>query len=189
MRTLLAVLAIAIGVAVSNAAFTAAHAQQAVEDAVQAPVAGPHDPAVHFDNDGDDQEESRNWLALLYGACGPTYALLLPLSLLLSVWLIVILTRRDSPHSRSALLGPTILLPFFVGVYSLLDALLWAGLAMASSDLNSVLREPEIGNGMWQSVAPVMLSLVFTFCAFVFAHIRVYRLCRQAEQRNAAPSR
>ena len=142
---------------------------------------------AEFDLENDRDE---GWLERLLIACGFRYALLLPLSLLLSVWLIFVLTRRDSPHSRSALLGLTILMPFFVGIYSMFDGLLSIGEGLASPKaFQDVPTRELIGNFIWPLAVPVMLSILLTGIAFVVAHVRVYRLSREAEQRNAADSR
>ena len=139
---------------------------------------------------GNDRNEGRGWLERLFIACGFRYALLLPLSLLLSVVLIVILTRRGSLHSGSALLGLTILLPFFVGIYSMLDGLATIGEGLASPKVfQGVPARELIGNFIWQLVVPLMLSILLTFVAFVVAHVRVYRRSRAAELSNAADSR
>ena len=138
----------------------------------------------------ENRNKGRGWLERLAIACGLRYLLLLPLSLLLSVWLIVILTRRESPHARSTLLGLTILLPFFVGLYSVLD-----GLANIGGGLESPKVWPEVptrimvGGFIWSLVVPVMLSMLLSFVAFIVAHVRVYRLYRGAEQADAADSR
>ena len=142
------------------------------------------DTEVVHENDLD-----KGWLERLFIACGFRYALLLPLSFLLSVWLIYALTRRESPHSRSALLGLTILLPFFVGIYSMLDGLASIGQGLASPKVyEGVPAREMIGNSIWALVLPVMLSILLTGVAFVVAHVRVYRLSRGADQRNAADS-
>jgi len=138
----------------------------------------------------NDRNKGRGWLERLAIACGLRYLLLLPLSLLLSVWLIVILTRRESPHARSTLLGLTVLLPLFVGLYSVLDGLANIGEGLASPDVYQELPTREmVGNFIWPLVVPVMLSMLLTFVAFIVAHVRVYRLYRGAEQADAADSR
>jgi hypothetical protein len=154
-----------------------------------------HDiPADQVDDAELDRENDRNkgrgWLERLAIACGLRYLLLLPLSLLLSVWLIVILTRRESPHARSTLLGLTVLLPLFVGLYSVLDGLANIGEALASPDvLQELPTRVVVGNFISPLVVPVMLSMLLTFVAFIVAHVRVYQLCRGAEQADAADSR
>ena len=106
------------------------------------------------------------------------------------MWLIVILTRRESPHARSTLLGLTVLLPLLVGLYSVLDGLANIGEGLASPDVYQELPTREmVGNFIWPLVVPVMLSMLLTFVAFIVAHVRVYRLYRGAEQADAADSR
>ena len=173
----------------------AVDADDAVPKSDELKPAQIHDiPGEQFDDAefdrGNDRNKGRGWLERLAIACGLRYLLLLPLSLLLSVWLIIILTRRASPHARSMLLGLTILLPFFVGLYSVLDGLATIGEALASPD---VLQESStrmmVGGFIWSLVVPVMLSMLLTFVAFIVAHVRVYRLYRGAEQADAADSR
>jgi len=125
----------------------------------------------------NDRNAGRGWLERLFIACGFRYALLLPLSLLLSVWLIVVLTRRESPHNRSALLGLTILLPFFVGIYSMFDGFASVGFGLMRNPSGvEGLSASVIGENIWQLMVPVMLSMLLTFVAFVVAHIRMHRL-------------
>ncbi|MFN9914459.1 MAG: hypothetical protein ACK53L_17855, partial [Pirellulaceae bacterium] len=52
---------------------------------------------------------------------GPKYLLLLTVSTIVAVWLVVRATNRARANTSASLLGLTILLPFGVGIYSLLD--------------------------------------------------------------------
>ena len=128
-----------------------------------------------------------DWLLFYYQALGVVYTFLLPLSVIVSFWLIVRLTRSDSAVGRSGLLGITTLLPFGVGLLAAFTGAL--NLALMTAEQKSDVRTQLVSLGVAFTLVPVILSIYLSFLTFGFAHYRAYRLARQAEQRNAADSR
>ena len=125
---------------------------------------------------------------------GPKYLLLLTVSTFVAVWLVLRATNRARANTSASLLGLTILLPFGVGIYSLLDGFVCCFVKSMLTD--APFRTSEISRVVVGCVMGPLWGLLLSAIPFAVAHIRlatigsgIVRQVTSGEQRDAADSR